>query len=30
MRFDDVPPCEAERDRVHVIIDTPAGSPEQI
>jgi inorganic pyrophosphatase len=26
MRFDDVPPCEPEGDRVHVVIDTPAGS----
>jgi len=26
MRFDDVPPYEAEGDRVHVLIDTPAGS----
>jgi inorganic pyrophosphatase len=27
MRFDDVPPREADSDRVHVVIDTPAGSP---
>jgi inorganic pyrophosphatase len=26
MRFDDVPPYEPEGDRVHVIIETPAGS----
>jgi inorganic pyrophosphatase len=26
MRFDDVPACEPEGDRVHVVIDTPAGS----
>jgi inorganic pyrophosphatase len=27
MRFDDVPPCEPGGDRVHVVIDTQAGSP---
>jgi inorganic pyrophosphatase len=26
MRFDEVPPCEPDGDRVHVVIDTPAGS----
>jgi hypothetical protein len=27
MRFDEVPPCEPGGDPVHVVIDTPAGSP---
>jgi inorganic pyrophosphatase len=26
MRFDEVPPCEPDGGRVHVVIDTPAGS----